>query len=96
MCTWQKAKYWVSVIKLASVYCNVYRPATVCYLGYFHVPSLFNLTEPAEVHVVIHVCGCGGYMAWLLCKIVPTLEVQSLVHTKVGFYHSQVHILACF
>lgn len=49
----------------------------VCYLGYFHVSSLFNLTEPAEVHM----CGCGGYMARLLCKIVPTFEVQPFVQS---------------
>lgn len=45
------------------------------------MPSLLNLTEAAEVHVVTHVCGCGGYMAWLLYKIVPTFEVQPLVQS---------------
>lgn len=45
------------------------------------MPSLFNLTEPAEVHVVTLVCGCGGYMARLLCKLVPTFEVQPLVQS---------------
>lgn len=44
------------------------------------MPSLLNLTEAAEVHVT-HVCGCGGYMALLLCKIVPTFEVQPLVQS---------------